>query len=520
MAKKTVVKEHDNDGVARAVIYARYSCSSQNEQSIEGQLKDCYAYAERCGYLVVGEYIDRALTGRSDDRPDFQRMIDDSRKGQFERVIVWKLDRFSRNRYDSAMYKNKLKQNGVLVCSAMENIGEGDESIILEAVLESVAEYYSRDLSKKVMRGMRDSALKGSSTGSPPPYGYKLVGGKPEVDGERGEFVKWAYAEYVAGTRDKDIYAVLLRRGLQMCNGRKVASTIIARILTNPKYKGVGAWNGIPVDWPALVDAETWDAAQVRRAKNKRSPAAAKAKVHYHLCGKAFCGYCAEPMIGDGGKGKQGDIYRYYVCRGRKKQHACNKKHERKDFLEWYIVEQTLLYVLAPDRVKYIAETVVKMYDDEFNTAAVDALERRIAAIDRELDKTTDLLFKAPSDAAIDRINKHIVELEAQRDELTVEASKQKIANGIRYTVEDIGAWLNQFCEGDAFDPAFRQRIIETFINSIYVYDDKIIIYYNLKGAKQVNIIGNDEVMDNSSTETIKCSDLSALGSPPPAVGQ
>ena len=148
------------DGTPRAVIYARYSSTHQRERSIEDQIADCRAYAERCGLMVVGIYADRAISGKTDERPDFQRMIDDSKKRQFDRVIVWKLDRFARNRYDSALYKHKLKQNGVSVLSAMENIGEGDESIILEAILEASAEYYSRDLRKKVLRGMTTSAKK------------------------------------------------------------------------------------------------------------------------------------------------------------------------------------------------------------------------------------------------------------------------------------------------------------------------------------------------------------------------
>ena len=146
-----------------AVIYARYSSHSQTEQSIEGQLRDCYEYARRYDINIVGEYVDRAISGMTDDRPDFQRMIADAPKKQFERVIVWKLDRFARNRYDSALYKHKLKQYGIRVISAMENVGEGDESILLEALLEASAEYYSLDLKKKIKRGQRETIAKGRS---------------------------------------------------------------------------------------------------------------------------------------------------------------------------------------------------------------------------------------------------------------------------------------------------------------------------------------------------------------------
>ena len=144
----------------KAVIYARYSCDHQREESIEGQLRECKAFADRKGYTVVDSYIDRAMSAKTDNRPQFQQMIHDSSKGLFDYVIVWKLDRFARNRYDSAHYKAQLRKNGVKVISATEVISEGAEGIILESVLEGFAEYYSAELSEKVIRGMTENALK------------------------------------------------------------------------------------------------------------------------------------------------------------------------------------------------------------------------------------------------------------------------------------------------------------------------------------------------------------------------
>lgn len=140
------------------VIYARYSSHSQTEQSIEGQLHTCYEYAKNNGYLVVGEYIDRAQSGTTDSRAEFQRMIADSDKHTFEGVLVYQLDRFARNRYDSAINKAKLKKNGVRVISARENISDDASGILVEGVLESMAEYYSAELSQKIRRGMRIAA--------------------------------------------------------------------------------------------------------------------------------------------------------------------------------------------------------------------------------------------------------------------------------------------------------------------------------------------------------------------------
>lgn len=158
----------------RAVIYARYSSDNQREESIEGQLRECMEFANRAEIDVIGNYIDRALSAKSDNRPEFQRMIKDSYKHAFDCIIVWKLDRFSRNRYDSAHYKALLRKNGVKVISAMESISEGSEGILLESVLEGMAEYYSAELAEKVVRGMKENTLKGINNGGQVTFGYKL----------------------------------------------------------------------------------------------------------------------------------------------------------------------------------------------------------------------------------------------------------------------------------------------------------------------------------------------------------
>ncbi|MEI3405663.1 MAG: recombinase family protein [Christensenellales bacterium] len=159
----------------KAVIYARYSSDNQREESIEGQIRECTEYAVRNDITILSSYIDRALSARTADRPEFQRMIADSEKGLFDVVLVWKLDRFSRDRYDSAHYKHILKKNGVRVISARENISEGPEGIILESMLEGYAEYYSAELSEKIQRGQKENALKCRSNGGNIPLGYKIV---------------------------------------------------------------------------------------------------------------------------------------------------------------------------------------------------------------------------------------------------------------------------------------------------------------------------------------------------------
>lgn len=156
----------------KAVIYSRHSSDSQREEPIEGQICECTEYAERSGMTILRSYIDRALSAKTADRPEFQHIITDRVKGLFDAVLVWKLDRFSRDRYDSAHYKRILRKNGTKVISVKENISNGSEGIILESMLEDYDEYYSAELSEKIQRGQKENALNTTNNGGNAPLGY------------------------------------------------------------------------------------------------------------------------------------------------------------------------------------------------------------------------------------------------------------------------------------------------------------------------------------------------------------
>lgn len=476
-----------------AVIYARYSCSSQTEQSIEGQLSECHAYAKRNDYTVVGEYIDRAISGRSDDRPDFLRMIADAKSLEFDYIIVYKLDRFARNRYDSAFYKHKLKQYGIKVLSATEAIGDNPESIILEAVLEASAEYFSYDLSQKVKRGMRASASKGKSTGAPAPLGYKHVGKGIEIDVEKAPIVKRIFHEYASGVPAVEIVNSLNNSGYTNARGKKFNLSSFNTLLKNQKYIGIWKYSDIIVNdvAPPLVDKETFEKVQQRLSLNKRAPRLSKKtdKVYYRLRGKLFCGYCGGSMNGESGHSKTGAKHYYYTCRNRKKLKNCSKKPEKKDFIEWYVAEQTALYILDKKNMHLIADHVAAQYKDEFNDSRVAELEKQVARLNREIDKCVDALIDSPKTAR-PRLHKKIDDLDAQINDLSIDLSKLRIAAKINFTKDDVLAFIQSFSGGDLMDDEYRAKIIDAFVNAVFLYDDRIIIYYNIKNSKQVSYIG------------------------------
>lgn len=491
-----------------AVIYARFSSHSQTEQSIEGQLHVCYEYAKREGYTIVGEYIDRALTGKSDDRPDFQKMIADSKKKAFQYIIVYKLDRFARNRYDSAIYKHKLKQNGVKLISAMENIGDNPESIILEAVLEASAEYYSVDLSQKIKRGRRESAMKGKFIGGSVPIGYKAVNGQLTIDESTAPIIQYVFEEYAKGTPKKQIIKVLTDRGIRNKNGKPYSSSAFQSALRCKKYIGILEQSGIRVEGacPALISKEIFDKAQIRLDENMHRGAKNKAIVKYLLSGKLFCGKCGSVMQGVSGTGRNNKTRYYYHCANRRK-HLCDKNHEKKDFIEWYVVEQTIQYVLHPERIKRIAKAVVEQYNKDFGDDTVSKLERRIAKIDQNINRVVDMLMDVPKSGRKPLYDK-LETYNTEKLDLEIDLAKLKIANKIRYTEEDIVSWLKTFCNGDLFDDEFRCKIIDVFINSVYLYDDRTVIYYNIHNGKQVSYIGMIESTNGIGSSLI--SDISS----------
>ncbi|MBR6030201.1 MAG: recombinase family protein [Clostridia bacterium] len=473
-----------------AVIYARYSSHNQTEQSIEGQLRDNYEYARQQGLTVIAEYIDRAKSGTKDQRADFQRMIEDAAKRQFELIIVWKLDRFARNRYDSAIYKSRLKKYGVRVVSVKESITDNPEGIILEGMLEAMAEYYSANLAQNIRRGIRESIAKGQFPGGPVPYGYKAENKHLVPDDKTAPVIRFVFEEYAAGTSKKNILKKLEARGIRNKTGKPFTITAFQTALSNPVYIGDFCYKGETVPGAAvpLISKDVFDKVQLQLKSNARAPASAKAKVNYALHGKIFCGHCGAPMVGESGRSRNGDKYYYYACAQKKKSHACSKKNEQKDYLERYVVQQTAEYVLSPSRLKHIAAAVVEEYSKEFSDNRSTEYEKALAQIDTELEKLIDALVEAPKIAHA-KIYARMEALESQKSDLETELAALRIAQDVRMTESEIIKWLQQFCNGDPDSEEYRSRIIDVFVNSVYVYDDRITIFYNIKGGKQISYI-------------------------------
>ena len=367
-----------------AVIYARYSSDNQREESIEGQLRECKEYADQNGITVVRTYIDRALSAKTDSRPQFQQMVHDSATHTFEAVLVWKLDRFSRNRYDSAHYKRILKNNRVHVVSVTEPISNTPEGIMLESLLEGMAEYYSAELAEKVSRGHKENALKAKFNGGPVPLGYRIDSEHHyQIDPATAPVVQEAFQRYAAGESIRSIIESLNARGTRKRSGKE----------------------------------------------------------------------------------------------------ACSLKPVRKEPLEQFVVQTALEKVLNDRVIDLLADKLLE-YQSKENTR-LPVLQAELKEVKRRIDNLVAAIEQGiltPSTKA------RMEELEQQREALETNILQEQIEKP-PITREQILFWFDQFRHGDPADIAFQEKVIDCFVNSIYLFDDRIVVNFNYQeGGRPVSL--------------------------------
>lgn len=454
-----------------AVIYARYSSDSQSEQSIEGQLRVCEDYARQNDILILDTYIDRAMTGTNDNRTDFQRMIKDSRKREWTFVLVYKLDRFSRNKYETAMHKKTLRDNGTKILSATEYIPDSPEGIILESMLEGYAEYYSAELSQKVKRGMRESRRKGNYQGGGLPYGYKVVDKKVLIDEEKAETVRFIFEQYSIGVFVKDIIKALTAKGV-LYKGKPFAKNTIYGILKNEKYSGVYYHGDERVDnmYPQIVPAHIYEAVRAKVDKNKYGKRSVKTV--YLFRHKMRCGYCGHPISADTGTARNGEIKRYYKCLGRKVYHnGCEQMIHSKEALEEAIVSAIIREFSKPQTINGIVKNLLKAQDKYC------AENPRLNTIKREkskIDKALENLMSAIEQGIVSKTTKkRLHELEEQQEALERELLIEKSKTAVKVPESIIREYYEEALRLEA------TMIVSLFIKEIVLYNDRIEIYIN-----------------------------------------
>ncbi len=464
----------------KGVIYARYSSDNQREESIEGQLRECKAFAEKNDIQIIETYIDRALSAKTDNRPAFQKIISDSAKGQFDVVIVWKLDRFARNRYDSAHYKAILKRNNVRVISATEVISQGPEGIILESLLEGMAEYYSAELAEKIIRGMTENAYKCKFNGGAIPFGYYIDDERHfQIKEEEAAVVREVFKLYNGGMTLKQVADHLNSKGIRSRRGTTYKVSSVSKMISNRRYMGEYRFREIVIEngIPAIISKDEFEAANNRLAGNKRAPAKFKAKAddEYILSTKLYCGKCMSFMIGESGTSRRNITYRYYKCSSAKLKKGCDKKPVKKDAIEDVVIDQIQKIIWDDELIDEIAGTVITVQNQ--GGSEIPILTKQLS----DTEKSIANIMKAIEMGVVTETTKdRLLELEGQKKELEYQIATEKIKRPT-LTKEQVIQWLKHFRELDPKNPKYRKRLVDSFVNAIILYDDKIEFYFNFK---------------------------------------
>ena len=460
-----------------AVIYARFSSSAQREESIEQQINVCTAYAEREGYNVIQTYSDRALTGRTDKRPQFLQMIKDAKKGGFCAILVYALDRFSRDKYDSARYKHELRACGVRVVSATEPIADNPSGILIESVFEGLAQYYSAELAQKIRRGNEDNAKKCLASGSIP-FGFRRShDGHYEIMPEEADIVREIFRRVDSGESYADICRDLNARGIKTRHGSSWNRSSFNTILRNQRYIGtfISKYHIQEDAIPQIVSKDLFYRVQtISHSKTgpRRTP-----NGYYSLTGKLFCALCGAPMTGTSGTSKSGKLCFYYTCTNRR-QHKCVQRILPRDQLEDTICRAIWDDVLSDDSIKWMAHQTILDQDRLRSDTDLDIVQAELVQCKNQ---KANILSAIKAGIFTDTTRDELLRLEREEADLTERAAQARSALEDLPSEDDIISFLELFREGYT-DPEFtRSGLLDAFVSRAEVYTDNVLVYFRIK---------------------------------------
>lgn len=463
-----------NEG-RRAVIYARYSAGPrQTGQSIEGQVAVCTKFLETRGYDLIRIYADEHITGRTDKRPQFQQMLADAAKEEFDVLCLYSSDRFSRNKYHSVYYKASLREMGIKILYAAENIPDGPEGVLLESLMEGWAQYYSEELSRKVKRGMRESAKKGKATGAAKPIGYKTGPDKDWVlVPDEAQIVRKIFDKWLEGRTLTEIANELNLMGHRTRRGCSFSASTVRTILQNEKYTGLLVWDDIVNEEaiPPIVDREEFAAAQLRLEHVPKKP-----RGDFKLSNKLRCGVCGLPFTGTSGTGKAGRKYFYYTP-------LCNHwKNIPRDDIETTVFTATRDALSDPLELRKILSKINTLRDEKNPSKdELETLKHAQAKYSKQADNILDLLIDDDGsrrealfekfdavNAKLEEVNARISELEPYDKSIT----EKQIELGLR-------AFLKT-----------KDPVLNTLVNRVDITQKDLLIYLNLIEDDEVKSTG------------------------------
>ena len=475
-----------------AVIYARYSSHSQRDVSIDQQVKAITEYAAQRKLTVVQVYADRAISGTTDNRPEFKRMIEDAKAEAWQYVIVYSLDRFSRDRFDAITYKQILKSHGIRVLSAMENISEEPTGVILESVLEGLAQYYSMELSQKIRRGLNDNASKCMVAASIP-FGYmKGPDNKYAINPETAPIVKEIFSRVLKGENYIDIARDLNERGIRT-KSKSEWNRSSFKFLTNERYMGIYIYGDVRIEggMPAIVDPETFYAvqAEVERRQNPKGAIVKRRRTNtvYLLTGKAYCDCCKSPLVGKSGTGRHGGFYTYYACKNMLEKN-CDLKRVPQEKLEWFVAGVLKKFAMDPELVDLMVDISMKAQEERNNSSEMTLLRNELKQVESSINNITKAIEMGTiSQTLLDRLS----DLEKRRDTVKAQIATNEHRDKLDHlSREEMVAIFQLVQEGEIENKDFQELMFRLLLNSVYVGKEtiKIVLKYKKDESSTIEL--------------------------------
>lgn len=495
---------------APTVIYARFSSHNQREESIEQQIAECRAYAASHGLNIVGEYADAAVTGRTDRRPQYQKMRRDAEKGAFTVILAYKSNRIARNMVNALMFEGEMERLGVSVLYAKEAFDNTPAGRFALRNMMNMNQFYSENLAEDIIRNQQDNALKCRANG-PAPYGYcSNAEGHFEIDPATAPIVQEIFRRVTEGDTYQDIAVDLNARGVRTGRGQPWGKNSFQSMMRNERYTGIYIFNGIRIDggMPQIITPAQFEEVQnvIHNSKHTRRKRAEGDDEVYRLTGKLFCGECGRQMIGMSGTGKNGTRHYYYACAGKRAEKDCSKKDHRRDQLERDIACAIYKRIMDDAFVERLADSMEAFQLTYENNPELAALRERQNANDTALK---NIMSAIEQGIITPSTRDRLLELEAEKTDLT-----RKIAalsdSRINVSREQIIGFYKWFRDGDLEDAEFRQSLFDTFLVKAFVFDDHVYGVFDPNG----HAAGGIEIKLSEVEGAFEGSTVDCFGSP------
>ena len=495
----TNAENQKSEGVQTvAVIYARFSSHNQREESIEQQVSECRAYALANGLKVIEVYADIARSGRSDRRPQFQRLKNAAKKGTFGVILAYKSNRIARNMLNAMTFENDMDKLGIRVLYAKEEFGNNAAGRFALRTMMNVNQFFSENMGEDIKRNQQDNAMNCRANG-PASFGYRTgEDGRFEIDEETAPIVREIFSRVASGHKFVDIADDLNKRGIRTRQGNLWGKSSFAKIIKNERYIGTYIFNNVRIEggMPEIVSKEIFYTVQDRLANKKNPQGKKRENGEYLLTGKLYCGECKSYMIGMSGTSESGTLHHYYVCNEKRTGGSCTKHNVRRDVIEDEITKAIRKYVLKDDVIKWIADAVEEYQREQDEESEIAALEMQLKDVKAALKNLLKALEKGVTSTTV---TQRLIELETEQSQLTATIARLK-AEEIHLEREYVIAWLESLRDGDVTDKEYQKQLFDSFLKRAYLFDNgrvKVILDLLDEQEETIDLLLSEEYKDN-----------------------